>query len=717
MEIKFNCPNPTCQQRISVDESRAGQTLSCPACATLLQAPTSPNIKFNCSTEGCGQHILVDVSEAGRFVRCPSCGKPSQVPGAPPKPIIASKLSQTPTEKPVFPSSKKSGVPRVYSPFMRLLCGWGTGAALCGIVMIGLHLRAWAALPAHLDAILDETYFHGEILTAPAVNHAGTSLLYVRTIESGVGVFLVNLTTLARTPIALGKAADHERGGAVKLFGWSPDDAFLAFSTIQDGKDNRHVVICNGQSGKEVSSFDSPQPLEMGTWLTANSLVLMDNSRNSRNLLLFNAVEDSQWGDSGKKGLVPLRRLDRTANGLVADSTESIAYVEKGNVWHMDIPDKNTYQLTHLTNSTLESLDYSPANHKYLFGLTVGASTNKLLYQCDANGNETPVVPENCKNYEFKGQWLQDGTGIAYVGMLGNRYYLAVATESQGLRTNLFTARELDPNWGRLAQKTFMEGRQVVRSFSVNPKREKIYTVASVNYEPLAIWEYDVASQTIRNVVPVKEQLLFSQFIIPVQASITNQSRVNIGYYFIPPVRLDPKKKYPVVMDVFSDLGFQPSSQFLANLGIFFVAVNPYGSGSPERPTLPEEMLAVYQEMLKNPNIDPKRIYLSGESAGAYTIARLLEDHPDFWRGALLFSPVVFQQVSAKLEMVPSIFFSVGTEDDRVPLVSMQQYALVACAHHTLTQMDFGNAGHIFYAIDESKQRYKAAATFILEDR
>lgn len=584
MEIKFNCPNPKCQQRISVEESRAGQSVSCPACGTVLQAPVSPNIKFICSNEGCGQHMVVDVSEAGRFVRCPSCGKMSQVPGSPPKPIISERSSPTPREKPGSPAQKRRPLPPVLVPFKRLLFGWGAGAALCILVIGGFYLHSWAALPPHLQAMLEETYFHGEILTAPAINHAETALLYVRTVETGAGVFLVNLATLQRTQIALGKAADRTRSGSIKLFGWSPDDRYLAFSTIEDGNDNRHVVICDGTLGKEIASFKASQPVEMGTWLTGDSLVVLGNSRNSPKLFLFNVEQDSQLGQFGKKGLVQLRQLNHAASCLVADSDQSISYVEQGNIWRLDIPANQLIQLTHLTNLTLEGLDYSAAHHAYLFGAVDGHSKDRVLYQCDHRATETPPVPLRCTNYDFKGQWLEDGMGIAYVGQVGNRNYLAVATKEKALCTNLFTAPGvLSTNWGRLTEHDFIEGREVVRSFSVSPKMDKIYTVASVNYEPLGIWEYDIASQKQRNVVPVKERLVFSQFIAPVEASLTTAGGQKIDYYYLPPARLDPKKKYPVMMDVFSDLGFQASSQFLANAGIMFVAVHPYGGGAPEK--------------------------------------------------------------------------------------------------------------------------------------
>ena len=719
MEIKFNCSNPKCQQRLSVEESMAGTALACPACATMLQVPLSTSIKFNCPSGNCGQPMVVDVSEAGRFVKCPACGKPSQVPGAPPKPIVPQAQAKTQADEACLPAPRKRSMPAAVVPFFRLLAGWGIGAALCGLVMLALHIRSRAALPPHFDAMLDETYFHGEIWGAPVENYAGTALLYVRTTESGAGIFLANLATLGRTQIALGQIAgrDRERAGSVKLFGWSPNDGYLAFSTITNGKENRHLVICDGGSGKEITSIEAPQSVDTGGWLTADSLALFINSRNSRTLYVLNMEDDSRLGQFGKKGLVLVQKFDRTASLLVPDSDRSVAYVESGNIWSLDIPTKRAVQLTHLANAAIDGLDYSAVSHKYLYSATTGGAGKKSLYQCDPRAVGAESAPLNCTNYAFKGQWLKDGEGIAYVGSKGQSDYLVIGTKDETARTNLFTFPEMDPTGGLLNHKVFPEGGQVVRNYSISPQGDKIYTVASLHYEPLSIWEYDLASRSLRQVVPVKEHPVFSEFIAPVEGAITNAAGKKIDYYYLPPSGLKPNRKYPVFMDQYSDLGFQPSSQFLANAGIFYVTASPYGRGIVAGGVQPADTVAVYQELLKNPNVDPRRIYVGGERHGSANIDVLLENWPELWRGAIILSPVEFQQVSGGMKMVPSIFISIGAKDDAALKRATEQYALTACTHGALAQILYGNEGHVFYGIDEIKQRYKAVATFILEDR
>src|SRR6185437_7499596 len=399
------------------------------------------------------------------------------------------------------------------------------------------------------------------------------------------------------------------------------------------------------------------------------------------------------------------------------DSDQSVAYVDGSSIWHFQIPENHSTRLIQQTNCTLSWLSYNPANDNYLFVATDTASKQKTLYRLDPRMTEKPLSELDYANFDFNGQWLQNDSGIAYVGIAGNRNYLAVQTKDPQLQTNLFMAPPLNPNSGLLNRQAFPEGRQVVRDFSTNPTRDKLYVVASVDYQPLGIWEYDILHQTLRNVVPITEHPKFSKFVLPVQAAVTNPSGQTVDYYYLPPAHPDPRRKYPVVMDQFSDLGYQPNSQFLANAGIFFVAVNPYGRGRPDTATDPEDTLAVYNQMIKNTNVDPHRIYVSGESAGTRSIAALLAEHSELWRGAIILSPVAFQPVDRDTKMVRSIFFSFGTEDDLVNQQHMEQYALAACAHHTTTQILYGKAGHVFFAIDEQKNRYKAVAKFILENR
>ncbi|MGN6644120.1 MAG: alpha/beta hydrolase family protein, partial [Verrucomicrobiota bacterium] len=577
-------------------------------------------------------------------------------------------------------------------------------------LLIGaLSWRSKLALPRNIDALMEEIYFHGEILVAPAENKAGTSLAYVRTVEQGVGVFLLDLKTLADRQIMLAKPDRSKRNGSVRLFGWSPEDRHLAFFTRQ----NKSIVVCDGLTGDVTGSYSVPASVEAGGWLTGNSLALMDDARN---LFLLNLEPDSRLGQFGAKGLVKMRKLDTDGSLLVADSSHSVAFAAGGNLWSFDVPANRLKQLTQFTNATIASLDYSRDNFKYLLGAAFGNPRNLALYEYDLRAPLSPLTPLPHRNLAFKGQWIQGGTGTAYVGEQGNRFFLAVRTKDAGLQTNLFTAPRIDRNTGKLNARLFTEGRDVVRTCAVSPKGDKIYTVASVDYEPLTIWEYDIASQTLRNVIPKEQHLKLARRIEPVPASVVNKNGDRIDYYYLPPAGMKPGRKYPVVMDQFSDLGYQPNSQFLANAGILYVTVNPVGVGRPEMPTRPEDTFTVYNELLKHPNVDPKRIYLFGSSAGTASSVRILAEHPELWRGAIMLSPVAFPRLEPGTKMCRSFFFSVPQDDIFNDGSQMEKFIHDACGHSIRTQVEYVPGGHIVFSVKDLKKTYKAAATFILAD-
>ena len=149
MGLKFNCPNPECRQRIEVDDALAGAAMPCPACGAEVHVPTSHDIRFACTNKDCGQHIVVEVSEAGRFVKCPACGKVLRVPGDPPKPLI-------PQPAPAKEKVAETHVPAPFAPLKRLAIGWGVGAAVLGLLLLGFHRLDTAGLPPHLREIYDE---------------------------------------------------------------------------------------------------------------------------------------------------------------------------------------------------------------------------------------------------------------------------------------------------------------------------------------------------------------------------------------------------------------------------------------------------------------------------------------------------------------------------------------------------------------------------------
>ena len=220
--------------------------------------------------------------------------------------------------------------------------------------------------------------------------------------------------------------------------------------------------------------------VERVVWFTANSLAVLDDVHR---LYIFNIKADSALGQFGKKGLVRLQQLDPkdTSYDLAAISTHTIAYIDKSNIWSLDIPATNAVQLTHLTNASLGALDYDPA----IGGLYV-----------------------NMGNYSYQfNPRVATNNGLTRI----DRKYYSPA--------DLFSGGH-------------------VQSYSVTPKGDKIYAVASQWEEPMKIWECDIADKSLHAIVDPANNLKFSQSIVPNTNSFTLKRVLRIGT-ITEPIKMD----------------------------------------------------------------------------------------------------------------------------------------------------------------------------------
>jgi dipeptidyl aminopeptidase/acylaminoacyl peptidase len=655
MHIKFNCSNPDCQQHLAIDESFAGQSLRCPACGASVQVP-KPAEKL-LSTAGSNEEIL--------------------------------RLQQP--QPPVLRIRTR----HYFFPMERLLLGWGTGVVLFGILLAGLYIRSRAALPRHFDTMLNEVCSVGNIRGAPVASPDGTELLYARETSKGLGIFLEDLQTLQRKQIGLVNKTVWTATDYFTLIGWSPDNQYLAFRI--ETSHGESLVICNGNDGSLVQTFVLDD-VRHGFWLTNDSLVLMDTLHQ---LLLIDLKQPSRI--HAIAGYTTFGIDDHyTSYALAKMSDHSFAYAERGNVWTLDLNTGEANQLTHFTDNRIEWLDYNPTNDEFLFCLTDLANNDPesipYLYRLSPKSGTNNLTRLTSAG-TFKGQWIYGDSGLAYVGTKGNENYLAVETQNISLCTNLFLGGN-------------------IMSYSVSPQRDKMYAVASLGHEPLGIWEYDIARKHLRNVLSGEEHsFTVSHFIAPVQMYVTNNGE-NIPYFMLPPAKLDPRKRYPVLIDQPVNDRCEPGPQFLANAGVFYVSVNRHGLASSDNLTTAfDDVLAVYHDLLKNPNIDSHRIYLAGACASTTIVSELVDYNPAMWRGIIAFGPASFPDIPVKVATFPSVFVSAGEDDSPSFLTHSEIFAQKASSQLIPMRIIYHkNAGHIFNSTTQAKERYGAAAKFILTD-
>jgi len=703
MEIKFNCSNRNCQQRISVEMAMAGRSVNCPACGMVLDVPESATIKFNC--QHCGQHVAVDVVEAGRFARCPACDKTTQVPGDAPKPLI-----DVTRPEPVVVSgslrgekSKKRFQFSSMSPLGRVLYGWGLGTAILVALLGGMYFRSVAMTPKHWEAMLNEVFVNDRIVDSPVANHSDTTLMYAQEVTNGVGVFLQDLKTLQRTQIRGMSTMEIEGKKIFRVFGWSPDDNYLAFAaatTVTNGgntKKYQEIVICDGSTGaiKKEFNMDSSAPRpELGIWVTTNSLAILNYSHR---LMLFNLTEDRSFGPRGKEGLMQLQRLDSGSSyALTRVSDRVIAYVDRGNVWTLDLQTGGAKQLTDFSDATIEWLDYSPETAKFLFCMNHGGDvTNRFVYELRP-GKASGAV-RLTDGYSLKGRWLRDGNGFACVRTEGEKSWLSIQSSNRDICTNVFA-----------------EGS--IRAYGISSQGDKIFAVASLRYKAQSIWEYDIFNKTARDLLAQEERSASSsKIIMPVASSTTDKNGGVCEYYFVPPARLVSNRKYPAVLDLYPVNRYDQNAQILANAGIFYVSASRLGLNDWQAVARPEAILAIYEELLKNPNIDPKRIYISGRSFSTGAVKKMADYHAALWRGVILFSPDEFPEISANWTKPPSFFIAIGNEDEARLQEGCKTLWQDASERLIPARIHFEPTGHGFTTANY-KTTYASVVNFIKSD-
>ena len=208
----------------------------------------------------------------------------------------------------------------------------------------------------------------------------------------------------------------------------------------------------------------------------------------------------------------------------------------------------------------------------------------------------------------------------------------------------------------------------------------------------------------------------------PVERTGTNESGSTFSCYFVPPARVSPAKKYPALVDMTSSLGkgHGRDIQFLANAGIFYVSPNSLAISNWGVVPEPQNTRAVYAALLKQPNVDPKRIYICGQSITTVTACAMVDENPERWRGVILLEPVRYPKIPDDARRFPSVFISQGLADrynegGGIGPGKAERFLLEACRSFIPARMNYQPGGH-GYPDAQLKAAYKAVIRFILTD-
>jgi predicted esterase len=293
-------------------------------------------------------------------------------------------------------------------------------------------------------------------------------------------------------------------------------------------------------------------------------------------------------------------------------------------IWQMDVASGLVKSLYSNPKSDIGSLAYSPENEKFLFVETVHRAHTSSLFTL-SNGLKTQQPTG--KFLISSAQWIDQGAGFACL-------------IPDGDDTSLLTQDGTDHT-----EKTFFPAGQVA-DISCNGEDSHIYVFASHTNEAPSLWQCDAKTGDVSCLFTPWGFTNFPvQFLPSLVGYATLPNKHGEKFVLIPPANFSRQKKYPLVIGMqdydWMNVAHATYSQALANCGVY-VALTGYHYTHQTTEALLDytnNVLAVYDQLTKNPNIDKSRVYLFAFSSSTIVVNQLIDDYPGRWRGIMLFNP------------------------------------------------------------------------------
>jgi dipeptidyl aminopeptidase/acylaminoacyl peptidase len=468
-----------------------------------------------------------------------------------------------------------------------------------------------------VSTVASEIMSVGELYRSPEPSVSGQKIAYMQSDEKGRAMFTLDMASRRSTKVP-------DRYEIVRLYGWSPDDRYLLFKDLHNKKEwlNVHDFVRNTNA---LAAKDQSTRVDQAIWASSNELAFISMDAGEAELRL---------GPLGSNGSA-LESFDSpgTMDYLLPMSSRSLAWIKEREIWSIDLTTSNRTQLTSGASPQYLWLTYCQSNKEFLY-CSKDASDWRHLYRLKADDGNSPRPVQLTFGDEqtYNGQWIENGDGYAFVGNRSNNFYLAIRTRDTRQNTNLFWSGN-------------------VIGYRVLNQGEKIYAAASLGPEPPGIWEYDVKNCALSSIVPGTNAPFHLSAIISQKSAFTPSfDGLRIPYYIIPPRGLTEGIKYPAVIGIPPEGGqfmraWEKYPQFIANIGAFHIGVNPRGSDGygtsykrNHREDSHKDVYAVYNEIIKSPQIDRKRIFLMAYSNASEDANLLARTYPDLWAGVIIIS-------------------------------------------------------------------------------
>jgi len=564
---------------------------------------------------------------------------------------------------------------------------WLAVAAAAGI----LAWRGWvvAQRPAHAREIADEisAVWHHPGDLHP--NHANTYIVFDQPTESGVGLFFSSVSGGKKKLIC----EQAEQGWSWQLFGglgWSPDDAWFACALPPNDPKQpaEEIIMVNGVTGEVAVKLKASQLLGGFAWLTPRSFAEVSWDGDSHDITVVELVRDGDWEVKSVFKNVGGKKLA----ALTATSAQSVAWREEDSLWSLDFAAPTPQKIWEATTNQLVDFTYSPADREF------------ALNCLDTNGQY--LLRFSPQNHWLAAGGRIQGSGPAPVPGVtweDQAPHYADCGQAEGLNA-FFIRRNTNSELTRLPWPGD------IYKFTLNG--DTLYISGDTTNLPPGVWAYNLNSADLSFVgTALDRPLKYAGLAQPVSGIFTNAAGQVKLYHLWAPTVVSAGKKYPLIINQ-STLG-GPYPHIAASMGYYFATAHRPGWFEGLE-SWGEDVEGLYDMLTQNPNIDPRRVFLSGSSAETPALCQLLTEKPDQWAGAFLLSPSALPDLDAV--HLTSLFVVAGANDGNATqrLTEFENRAAETGIYVKLVFLS--GAGHITRSLNSEREQLEEGAAFLSEN-
>lgn len=562
----------------------------------------------------------------------------------------------------------------------------------CVMLLIGgWRVGVMMQRPANLGKITKEFGSVAEFWGEPVPNPTGTRLLFQQSTETGMGIYFAEIPNGRRVLLRERLAKNFDTRDFLSS-GWSPDGQQFAFAHRLGNPTGSEVLICDGNTGTNVATVKVAGSVGRLVWLSAEAIAYVDEEQTLHKLETiggnrwrppqpFLPLMEPQKGAKKKRlnkdersALVPVRRL-------TAATPNSVFFFRGQALWNWEFGVPAPVKVWETTTNELVDLTRDLNGQRFL--LQCSGSSGAVFFQFDWSRRDfAPAILRPAA--QFAGtpvKWFKGG-GQAWL---------------QGPALRVLSNPAQSPT-----EVAFEGG---VNSMVVNNR--ELYLVGSRAGEPVAIWKYDVQKAELLCVVSNSQpSFRFAKAVVPSRETVTNKSGQIISYRLWSPPKFSPGKKYPLLVGRIDDHRWFDYPGLVANGGAYFMSVDQ----DFEKGDWSDAMLTAVAHVKGHRKIDEDRLFLYAYSGGSRFVSSPLENRPEMWHGAILFSPVALPDLR-RIGGV-KLFLDRGAED-RLTAHLSKYLDEAARLGIEVTLSIHQNAGHHYVSVASLRDRDEAMMKFL----